>query len=69
MGTAVYVGTEVKTLKDRFSVYQHEFMVNLIKAGGIGLVATEDKRTGNMIILDYYDYINKPGRSGMGDYG
>lgn len=54
--TGVYVGCEVKTLTDKMRPEQHEFLLNLKNAGGISLVATEDKRTGNILILDYAQY-------------
>jgi len=69
LDTGVFVACEVKTLNDRLSDAQRAFLKMVKEAGGIALIATEDRRTGNMVIMDYYEYINQPGRNRKGDHG
>lgn len=54
--TGVFVGCEVKTIGDTMSDEQHEFLQELTNAGGIALVAIEDKHTGNVRLITYNDY-------------
>ena len=53
----LFMGCEVKTLGDSLSDDQKLFLINLHKAGGIALIATEDER-GQVEIIKFIDYIN-----------
>lgn len=57
--TGVIVVCEVKTINDRLSDVQITFLSGVARSGGQALIATEDKTTGNVVLMSFVDYLNK----------
>lgn len=51
----LFVGCEVKTLTDKLSMDQIEFLDNLENRGGIAIIATENKH-GHVVLVEWRIY-------------
>ena len=49
----LFVGCEAKTLKDRLSKEQIEFLTEVKQRGGIALIAIQDKHTGQFCMIEF----------------